>query len=286
MLNLFVQKKILYVLIGLMSLSLAGIIAVQIYWIVDSINGREDQFSFAVKQTLVNVAKEIENQEVEYYYRAVDRAVDSLGMEPDSVNMSSLLLKLRDANLDESITYSNNTTGENYKLNSQILDIELDSLTFTKLINRRVKTIKTNSSVDGNPINLEESFEKINQWDDLEKKMFMNSLSGLSSSLPITQRVTNKQVTEFLTKELKQRQINSSFEYAVALDNMFVYNEKLFEDYPNIKLEEYDLSKKFKVRWGQKYDVEQLIEHAIVHILRHRRQIERFILKLADKNAS
>jgi uncharacterized damage-inducible protein DinB len=29
--------------------------------------------------------------------------------------------------------------------------------------------------------------------------------------------------------------------------------------------------------WGVKYDVEQLLEHAIVHILRHRRQIEKFI---------
>jgi len=29
-------------------------------------------------------------------------------------------------------------------------------------------------------------------------------------------------------------------------------------------------------RWGTTYDLEQLMEHAIVHILRHRRQIERF----------
>jgi uncharacterized damage-inducible protein DinB len=28
-------------------------------------------------------------------------------------------------------------------------------------------------------------------------------------------------------------------------------------------------------RWGVKYDLEQLMEHAIVHVLRHRRQIER-----------
>lgn len=30
-------------------------------------------------------------------------------------------------------------------------------------------------------------------------------------------------------------------------------------------------------RWGNVYDLEQLLEHAIVHILRHRRQIEKFI---------
>jgi uncharacterized damage-inducible protein DinB len=30
-------------------------------------------------------------------------------------------------------------------------------------------------------------------------------------------------------------------------------------------------------RWGVQYDMEQILEHAIVHILRHRRQIERFL---------
>jgi uncharacterized damage-inducible protein DinB len=29
--------------------------------------------------------------------------------------------------------------------------------------------------------------------------------------------------------------------------------------------------------WGPIYDLEQLLEHAIVHVLRHRRQIERFL---------
>lgn len=29
--------------------------------------------------------------------------------------------------------------------------------------------------------------------------------------------------------------------------------------------------------WGVEYDLEQMLEHAIVHLLRHRRQIERFL---------
>lgn len=32
-----------------------------------------------------------------------------------------------------------------------------------------------------------------------------------------------------------------------------------------------------KARWGPVYDAEGMLEHAIVHILRHRRQLERFI---------
>lgn len=33
---------------------------------------------------------------------------------------------------------------------------------------------------------------------------------------------------------------------------------------------------RFVSRWKQPYDVEQMLEHAIVHILRHRRQVERW----------
>ena len=43
------------------------------------------------------------------------------------------------------------------------------------------------------------------------------------------------------------------------------------------------IHKKIVVKWGQTYDPEQLFEHAIVHILRHRRQIERFLLQLRSR---
>lgn len=33
---------------------------------------------------------------------------------------------------------------------------------------------------------------------------------------------------------------------------------------------------KMIVRWGPQYDLEQLLEHAVLHIMRHRRQIEKF----------
>ena len=69
-------------------------------------------------------------------------------------------------------------------------------------------------------------------------------------------------------------------EYAEGLDAAFSFTEKTFESYPDIQLEVFEPEQKMLVRWGQRYDAEQLMEHAIVHVLRHRRQIERFLLKL------
>lgn len=91
------------------------------------------------------------------------------------------------------------------------------------------------------------------------------------------------EIRKFLGEQIDYREgvtLNSIEEYKVALHEMFNFNEKLFDDYPDLELEEMDNQKKVLVRWGQLYNVEQLFEHAIVHILRHRRQIERILIKL------
>ena len=77
--------------------------------------------------------------------------------------------------------------------------------------------------------------------------------------------------------------LDSPQKFQQAILEMFAYNEAMFETYDSLKIEEYNPDKKMLTSWGQIYDVEQIYEHAIVHILRHRRQIERFLLKLRGK---
>ena len=77
--------------------------------------------------------------------------------------------------------------------------------------------------------------------------------------------------------------LESTQAYVHSLNMMFDQNVKLFDDYPSISIEESDPDKKIIVDWGQVYDIEQLFEHAIVHILRHRRQIEKFLIKIKSQ---
>jgi len=48
------------------------------------------------------------------------------------------------------------------------------------------------------------------------------------------------------------------------------------------KIEENMFSITFKSRMDEVYNFEQILEHAVVHILRHRRQIEKFIVLLKN----
>lgn len=94
------------------------------------------------------------------------------------------------------------------------------------------------------------------------------------------------EIRKWLGEEISYRgkeTLDSIEAYQGELDAMFHFMVKTFEDYPNIQLREYNCELKIHVRWGQRFDVEQLCEHAIMHILRHRRQIERFLLKLRTR---
>ncbi|MBE5320655.1 DinB family protein [Pedobacter sp. MR2016-19] len=68
--------------------------------------------------------------------------------------------------------------------------------------------------------------------------------------------------------------------YISRLREALKYNEDFFNRNPEIIMEEFDQSKKINTRWGQQYDVEQMLEHAIVHILRHRRQIKNALIRM------
>lgn len=69
-------------------------------------------------------------------------------------------------------------------------------------------------------------------------------------------------------------------EYCKDLDLLMLYTNATFDTIYDEDLEEFEEDKKMKTSWGQVYDIEQMMEHAIVHVLRHRRQIEKFKRKL------
>lgn len=62
----------------------------------------------------------------------------------------------------------------------------------------------------------------------------------------------------------------------VGLDEMLDYMAQTLEGKWEMREEEIT-GVVIDSRWGVRYDLEQLLEHAIVHILRHRRQIERLL---------
>jgi hypothetical protein len=71
------------------------------------------------------------------------------------------------------------------------------------------------------------------------------------------------------------RRLYQQNEFSAELDKMLIYTIETLQDkweLPDNKI----MKVKIISRYGPQYDLEQILEHAIVHILRHRRQIEKF----------
>jgi uncharacterized damage-inducible protein DinB len=80
---------------------------------------------------------------------------------------------------------------------------------------------------------------------------------------------------EFANPEIK---INSVKEAISELDIMFQYNVATFE--AKWHLTENEISKNIIVTSWATYELEGIIEHSIVHILRHRLQIQKIVNKI------
>ena len=67
------NKKVFVLIIFLMSISLIGIIAVQVFWIKKSIEMTENQFKSDVSSALIQVSENISDRELNDFYQKLSR---------------------------------------------------------------------------------------------------------------------------------------------------------------------------------------------------------------------
>jgi len=78
-----------------------------------------------------------------------------------------------------------------------------------------------------------------------------------------------------IEKGSPERRLLERAESLKEFDSMIAYTEATLNgkwEMPEDQMEAVSMT----VHWGPTYDLEQLLEHAIVHILRHRRQIDKW----------
>ena len=87
-----------------------------------------------------------------------------------------------------------------------------------------------------------------------------------------------KEFGDAWTERKESYEVNTPASASAALDLMLAYSVATLQDKWHLTYDDLE-HRIIKSSWGQQFDPEQLLEHAIVHILRHRRQIEKFIIK-------
>jgi len=79
---------------------------------------------------------------------------------------------------------------------------------------------------------------------------------------------------------VKKNLLNSTYDYKLALERLIDCFESMAFNLNDDMIEETNIDKKIVTSWKQTYDIEQLMEHAIVHNYRHLYQIKNYHQKI------
>ncbi|KQC28885.1 sensor histidine kinase [Flagellimonas eckloniae] len=213
------NKKLFVLLVILMSLSLIGIIFVQVYWIRTSVNDKEEQFSRTVTDILDKVASRVEKREMKDYSDRLASLVDSIG-EPKTTQFRNFMFVDRDLNSDEILFYSHGILEEDYNITSTFFDNlgGEDTTIFKNLTSKRTKTVfKEEFGLDGKSYSLTpiQKAEKIGGLSSIDKAAWEDVFMEYAKSSPIHKRVSKKELELMLSQELGNRNIDIDYEYGV-----------------------------------------------------------------------
>jgi two-component system phosphate regulon sensor histidine kinase PhoR len=213
------NRRLFVLLVVLMSLSLVGIIAVQLYWIKSSVEDKEDQFSKSVSEVLSRVADKIEEREMKDYSERFLNLKDSIG-DLESTHLSNIFFIDRDLNSNEILFYSHGILEEDYNIASTFFDNSnpSDTSTIKNYTSRRTKTIfREEYGLDGKAYKLSpvEKWEKVGGISAMEKAMFDDVYRVYANRVPIHERVTREEIELLLDQELETRNLDIDYEYGV-----------------------------------------------------------------------
>lgn len=213
-------KKLFVLLVVLMSLSLVGIIFVQSFFINNSLENEEKNFTLSVKRALSYVSRDIEDFELKRFHALIQPYIAN-NKEPDSTIIRQLYITTEDEVNDQTIIHRNTVLEERFKVPSLFFEIDADSIDVSSFSNERITEYYNNASVDGNrSIKPQKRLVEFSNLSNIEKQTYEDSFKTLLKAVPIYKRVTDVQVKVLLDRELNSEGINLKFEFAIYDDDL------------------------------------------------------------------
>ena len=213
-------KKLFVLLVVLMSLSLIGIIFVQSFFINNSLENEEKNFTLSVKRSLSSVSRYIGEYEVKDYFMKLQPYLNNDNKANSAIIKQLFVAKEDDIN-DKTIIHRNTVFEERFKVPSLFFEIDADSFNISKLSNERVTEIYNNSSIDGKRrIDPEVRLREFSSLGDLDKQMYEDTFKSFLKDIPVYKRVSAMQVEKLLKRELKDKGIDLNFEFAIYDDDL------------------------------------------------------------------
>ena len=219
------MNKIFFrLLVLLMSLSLIGIILVQVYWFNTSFKNNDEQFKFHVKQVIGSVADKIQKQEAYNFYDKINHYKDSTGKVPKKDDILEFYYVQKNPRTNKTIIYSNSIISEDYNISPSFFDKKFDSEKFKSFSSKRVTEVYNNNSIDKSGVTQslipDIRIEKTGNLDVLDNASFEIFYKDFASVLPIQERVSRETLSKLIKKELEESGVNTKFEFSIYNNNL------------------------------------------------------------------
>ena len=204
-----------------MIISILGIIILQGYWIFSAWNDKEKEFSLAVQQSLIRVADQIQERELNDYISAYERLLDSL-KTPDDATFANVFLFLDEDKTNNLISYyAYGILEEDYKITPYLnpkLGDTLETLTDVKQV--RNTTIINKNDVFNRENNIAISIEKIKTIErmNISNQRIRSAFMDYTANTPIHKRLNIQELDFVIKSEFNAKMIITPYEFQI-LDN-------------------------------------------------------------------
>ena len=231
------SKLFFKILVLLMSLSLIGIILVQVYWFNTSFKNNDEQFKFHVTSVIGNVAEKIQKQEEYTYYERFNKYKDSTGKLPQKNDLLEFYYVQKNHKNNTTIVFTNSISSDDYTLSSSFFNKKSDSVKLKSFNSKRVTEVYDNNRIDNSKVQSDLSpnvkIEKSGNLDVLDDVANEINYKEIASAMPLQERVSKENIQKLLKKELEEYGVNTKFEFGVFSSGLatkvksdgFVYNE-------------------------------------------------------------
>ena len=202
------NKLFFRLLVLLMSLSLIGIILVQVYWFNSSFKNNDEQFKFHVKQVIGNVAEKLQNREAYSFYDKYNHYKDSTGKIPKRDDLLEFYYVQKNPKTNQTIIYSNSIISEDFKISAGLFDKKFDTESFKNFNSRRVTEVYNKNNLDNSGIQQslipDVKIEKSGNLDILDNAQFEIFFKDIASAMPLQERISKEVLREIIKKGIRR----------------------------------------------------------------------------------
>ncbi|TXD48311.1 sensor histidine kinase [Polaribacter sp. IC073] len=208
------RKKIFILIVVLMSVSLIGIITVQLYWINNALESKKAQFKNDVQKSLGAATERINEKEQAEFQKKIEGLIAQKGLA-DKAQLKSYLIQQIDTTTKERITFGGTFLEENFKLPTDFLNS--DSIIFKRVTGKKdffkssiIKSPDTYFSKTH-----EERYSFIKSYSEFDRIQTTELLNDVNRKKLIHERISNSELNKTIKEELVKRNVHLDFKYGV-----------------------------------------------------------------------